>query len=90
MSKNNWGNYTQSSVIDTPNAKVFVSYYTPIAIVKDDYVLVVDQKFSSTTSKQTTRFLRDYGSLNIAYIKPDEFKKALNFVGYSYSTGWIR
>lgn len=90
MSKNNWGNYTQSHVIDTPNAKVFVSYYTPIAIVKDDYILVVDQKFSSTTSRQTTRFIRDNGSLNIAYLKPLDFKQALKSVGYEYSTGWIR
>ena len=90
MPKNNWGNYTQSEIVNTPYAKVFVSYYTPIAIVKDDFVLVIDQKFSRTTSKQTTRFIRENGSLNIAYLTPTDFKNALRNVGYTFSTGWVR
>lgn len=98
MPKNAWGNYTQSTVIETGNAKVFVSYYTPIAIAKDDYILVVDQKFSRTTSKQTTQWLQYMGNdaigrnykYNIAYVSADKFKEALKNIGYQYGTGWIR
>lgn len=98
MAKNSWGNYTQSDVRQVGDAQVFVSYYTPIAIAKDDYILVVDQKFSSTTSKQTTLWLRHMGSdyvgknyrYNIAYVSPDKFKEALKSIGYTGSTGWIR
>jgi hypothetical protein len=98
MAKNSWGNYTQSTVIETGGAQVFVSYYTPIAIAKDDFILVVDQKFSRTTSKQTTKWLRHMGSdtigknyrYNIAYVSPERFKEALKDIGYLYSTGWIR
>jgi hypothetical protein len=98
MAKNSWGNYTQSNVITSQDAQVFISYYTPIAIQRDDYILVVDQKFSSTTSKQTTQWLRHMGSdaigknyrYNIAYVSPERFKEALKSIGWSYGTGWIR
>jgi hypothetical protein len=92
MAKNSWGNYTQSELINVSGsgARVFVSYYTPIAIVNDDYILVVDQKFSRTTSKQTTQFLRHMGNLNIAYVSPDRFKEALKTIGWIYGTGWVQ
>jgi hypothetical protein len=98
MAKNSWGNYTQSDVVSVGAYQVFVSYYTPIAIVHHDYILLVDQKFSSTTSKQTTQFLRYMGNdhfgrnykYNIAYIKPDKFKDALKDIGWTRSTGLIR
>jgi hypothetical protein len=98
MAKNSWGNYTQSEVVQVGGAQVFVSYYTPIAIAKDDYILVVDQKFSRTTSKQTTQWLQHMGNdaigrnykYNIAYVSADKFKEALKSIGYSYGTGWIR
>jgi hypothetical protein len=98
MAKNAWGNYTQSDVVSVGPYQVFVSYYTPIAIVHHDYILVVDQKFSSTTSKQTTQWLRHMGNdhfgrnykYNIAYVSPQKFKDALKDIGWTSSTGWIR
>lgn len=98
MARNSWGNYTQSEVVVSGGAQVFVSYYTPIAIQSDDFILVIDQKFSSTTSKQTTQWLRHMGSdykginyrYNIAYVSAERFKEALKNIGWSYGTGWIR
>ena len=98
MARNSWGNYTQSDVVNVGAYQVFVSYNTPIAVVHQDYILVVDQKFSSTTSKQTTQWLRHMGSdaigknyrYNIAYVSPERFKEALKSIGWSYGTGWIR
>lgn len=98
MAKNAWGNYTQSDVVQVGGAQVFVSYYTPIALQSDDYILVVDQKFSRTTTHQTNRWLRQMGNdaigrnykFNIAYVSPERFKEALKHIGYTGSTGWIR
>jgi hypothetical protein len=98
MARNSWGNYTQSDVVNVGAYQVFVSYNTPIAIVNQDYILVVDQKFSSTTSKQTTQWLRHMGSdtigknyrYNIAYVPSEKFKQTLKDIGWSYGTGWIR
>ena len=98
MAKNSWGNYTQSDVVNVGAYQVFVSYYTPIAIVHQDYILVVDQKFSRTTSKQTTQWLRSMGGdaigrnprYNIAYVPSEKFKQTLKDIGYQYGTGWLR
>jgi hypothetical protein len=54
--KNNWGNYTQSQVITDPKYTAFVSYATPVIIIKDGEALEVNVKFSRTTSKQITTF----------------------------------
>lgn len=86
MAKNNWGNYTQSHVVELPNGvNVFISYWTPVAFVKNGVVYLTLKKFSSTTSKQVTRFARF--SAGKTYLNNDDFIKALKDIGYDGELG---
>jgi hypothetical protein len=98
MAKNSWGNYTQSDVVQVGDAQVFVSYYTPIAIAKDDYILVLDRKISRTTTHQTNRWLRHMGNdaigrnynYNIVYVNVERLKEVLESIGYTGGMGMLR
>jgi hypothetical protein len=88
MAKNNWGNYTQSHVDTISNdSAVFLSYNTPVVIHHKGMTYKVDKKFSSTTSKQTTIYLRQYP--NYALISKDVFIKLLKDIDYRGWLGWL-
>lgn len=99
MPKNNWGNFTQSHIVNAVSltgAKVivFYSYSTPIIIFNksDKKAYMVNQKYSRTTSKQTSIFKRwlseTFGIEQEVIISRNAFIDLLEAVDLRQS-GWL-
>ena len=56
---------------------VFVSYYTPIALVIKNRIITSDKKYSRSTTMQKNRFIGEKG-LKVKHIEHDYFVKLLD------------
>lgn len=93
--KNNWGNYTQSEMVELEGGRVvFVSYYTPVLIINTNNMVAygTKEKFSRTTSKQITQFLNQLGLHRDKVVKLDteSFIEELKYIGFNGSLGWLK
>jgi hypothetical protein len=91
--RNNWGNYTQSSVERVGDNIVFISYYTPCVIIMGNgNVIRTKERFSRTTGKQISMFYNAYNvdRNKVLEIKAIDFKDLLKRNGYNGETGWLR
>lgn len=71
---------------------VFLSYATPVAIIANGggSIAYTDKKFSRTTSKQLTKFLKELDKGGIAVkVTNDAFKGYLSNIKYDGSMGWL-
>lgn len=92
MAKNNWGNYTQSKVVVLGNHTVFVSYWTPVAILlSNGDVIRTKARFSRTTGKQISKFFNEYNVNrdNVKEVNKELFKQALSSIGYNGDLGML-
>lgn len=55
------------------DAVVFVSYWTPTAVMMDGDLYVCSSKYSRTTSKQVTRWIRETAHDNLYMVSAPEF-----------------
>jgi hypothetical protein len=67
------------------DVRVFVSYYTPIALIIKNKIITSDKKYSSTTSRQKNRFIKEY-ALKVNTISHENFLKLLK--KYNIYKGW--
>ena len=85
---NNWGNYTQSTVYKEYRLPIFVSYHTPVGIIRENskIMLVSERKYSSTTQRQINRYCKENGLTKIT-TSHENFNKHLDDIGCSKFRG---
>jgi hypothetical protein len=92
MSKNNWGNYTQSELVQVNGGVIFISYNTPVGILLNNgTAMKTDFSFSRTTSKQLGRFFNENGVNrdSIKKLNKELFVGMLNQLGFNGGMGWL-
>lgn len=90
--KNNWGNYTQSELVQVNGGVIFISYSTPVGILLNDGTAIkTNFSFSRTTSKQLFRFFDENGVNrdSIKKLNKEMFIGMLGQLGFSGGMGWL-
>jgi hypothetical protein len=65
------------------NRVLFYSYETPMVLYNalNNEMLLRDEWFSSSTTRQVNRFIKEYAPNQVIKLKRDDFIKYLNVIG---------